>query len=175
MQNKWGHIASDASIQNAIISLKANGIEAQVVENGEEARKKVLELIPEGAEVMTMTSVTLESIGITQEINKEGSKYQSVKNKLNSLDKETQGKEMRYLGTAPEYAVGGVHAVTEDGKVLVASNSGSQLGAYAYGAQRVLWVIGAQKIVKNLDEAMKRLYEYTLPLESERVKKAYNR
>ncbi len=66
-----------------------------------------------------------------------------------------------------------MHAVTEDGKVLIASNSGSQLPAYAYGSGHVIWVVGAQKIVKNLDEGIKRIYEHSLPLESERARKAY--
>jgi hypothetical protein len=53
------------------------------------------------------------------------------------------------------------------------SNTGSQLPAYVYGADKVIFIVGTQKIVKNLDEAMKRVYEYVLPLESERAKKAY--
>lgn len=66
-----------------------------------------------------------------------------------------------------------MHAVTEDGKIVIASNTGSQLGAYAYGSQHVIWVVGAQKIVPNIDQAIKRIYDYVLPLESERAHKAY--
>ncbi|MEK7064726.1 MAG: LUD domain-containing protein [Patescibacteria group bacterium] len=58
-------------------------------------------------------------------------------------------------------------------QVVMASNSGSQLPAYAYGAGKVIWVVGVQKITANLDAALKRIYEYVLPLESERVKIAY--
>ncbi len=89
------------------------------------------------------------------------------------MDKSKQGKEMQMLGAAPEYAVGSVHAVTEDGKVLIASATGSQLPAYVYGSKKVIWVVGTQKIVKNTDDGIKRIYEHTLPLESERAKKAY--
>ena len=60
-----------------------------------------------------------------------------------------------------------------DGKVLIASNTGSQLPAYAYGASKVIWIVGTQKIVNDLEDGMKRIYEYTLPLESERAQKAY--
>jgi len=80
---------------------------------------------------------------------------------------------MQKLGAAPEYAVGSVHAVTEDGKVIIASNTGSQLPAYAYGSAHVIWVVGTQKIVANLEQGLKRIYEYVLPLESERLKKVY--
>jgi hypothetical protein len=64
--------------------------------------------------------------------------------------------------------------VTETGEALIASNTGSQLPAYAYGAEKIVWVIGAQKIVADREAAMKRIYEYVLPLEGERANKAYN-
>ncbi len=69
--------------------------------------------------------------------------------------------------------VGSVHAVTENGQVVVASNTGSQLPAYAYGSQNVIWVVGTQKIVSDLDAAFNRINEYVLPLEADRARKAY--
>ncbi len=169
---KWTKIPNQEIIDKTIGVLKSNGIDVLVAENGEEAKKKVLELVPKGAEVMTMTSRTLETIGVLPEINESGN-YDSVRNKLNSMKRDTQGREMQRLGAAPEWVMGSVHAVTQDGKVLIASNTGSQLPAYVYGSDHVIWVVGAQKIVKDLDEAWKRLYEHVLPLESERLKKVY--
>ncbi len=169
---KWGKLATDESISKAKEALSQNGFEVEVVETGKAAKEKVLELLPKGAEVMTMTSVTLEALGVLPEINESGN-YDSVRAKLNSMDRTTQGPEMQRLGAAPEWTVGSVHAVTEDGKVMVASNTGSQLGPYAYGSGHVIWVIGTQKIVEDLDSGFKRIYEYTLPLESERARKAY--
>lgn len=170
--NKWNKIPSKETIEKTAKALKTNGIESFIVENREEAKQKVLQLLPKGAEVMDMSSETLQETGIAKEIN-ESDNFDSVRNKLNSMNKETQGREMQRIGAAPEWAVGSAHAVTEDGKVLVASNTGSQLPAYTYGADHVIWVVGAQKIVKNLEVGIKRIYEYVLPLESKRVQKAY--
>lgn len=169
---KWDRLAPDASIKKTSEALGANGFEVVVVDSGKEAKDKVLEILPKGAEVMTMSSVTLETIGLTEKINESG-EYDSVNKKLSSMDRERQGREMQKLGATPEWSLGSVHAVTEDGKIMVASNTGSQLGAYAYAADHVIWVVGTQKIVKNLDEGFDRLYEYTLPLESDRMQKAY--
>lgn len=171
--NNWNTLTTDESIQKTIEALKANGINAMVVENGQEAKEKVLGLIPQGAEVMNMTSITLDTIGIAKEINESG-KYNSARNKLSKMDREAQGLEMQRIGAVMEYAVGSIHAVTEDGKVIIASNSGSQLPAYVYGASHVIWVVGTQKITKNVEEGTKRIYEYVLPLESKRANKAYN-
>ncbi|MBX4212449.1 lactate utilization protein [Candidatus Pacearchaeota archaeon] len=170
--DKWSNPADQNAVQATIQSLKKNGIEAEFVKNKEEAKKRALALIPHGAEVMTMTSVTLTEAGIEQEIDNSG-KYNSVRKKLSTMDRKTQSREMQKLGAAPEYAIGSVHAVAENGEIFVASNTGSQLPAYAYGADHVIFVVGTQKIVKDHDEAMKRLYQHTLPLESERAKKAY--
>lgn len=170
--DKWTKIPDQETINKTVEALKENGMNAIVVENGEEAKKKVLELVPKGTEVMTMSSVTVDSLEISKEINESGS-YDSVKNKLNSMNRETQQREMQKIGAAPYYAIGSVHAVTSDGKVLVASNTGSQLPAYAYASDHIIWIVGAQKIVKNLDEGMRRIYEYVLPLESKRLQKVY--
>jgi L-lactate utilization protein LutB len=160
------------TVEKTIAALQSNGITACFVESGEAAKQTVLALIPKGAEVMTMTSMTLQAVGLAQEFNDSG-QYDSVRNKLLSLNRETQGADMQKIGAAPVWAVGSVHAVTENGEVLIASNTGSQLAAYAYGAQHVIWVVGTQKIVKSREEALKRIYEYALPLENARAQNAY--
>jgi len=170
--NKWNEIPNEDIIEKTISALKLNGIDVIVVQNKEEAKDTVLSLIPENSEVMTMTSVTLDSMGINETINKSGN-YNSIKDKMYSMDRSTQKMEMKKIGSAHDFVIGSVHAITEDGKVVVVSNTGSQLPAYSYGAGKVIWVAGAQKIVLNLNEAMKRIEAYVLPLESERARKAY--
>jgi acyl-CoA hydrolase len=82
---------------------------------------------------------------------------------------------MRQLGASPDIVVGSVHAVTEEGQVLIASASGSQMAAYVYGASKVIWVVGTQKLVKNLEEGMQRIKEYSYPLEDARIREIYGR
>lgn len=170
--SKWNTIATDSSIEKTVASLKEHGINALVVSTKEDAKAKVAELIPQKSEVMTMTSRTLEETGIDALINTSG-QYDGVKPRLYALDRATQGKQMQQMGAASDYAIGSVHAVTEEGTVVIASNTGSQLAGYAYGSSNVIFVVGAQKVVPTLDDAMKRIYEYVLPLESERAHKAY--
>jgi hypothetical protein len=169
---KWDTLADMATVEKTMAALTANGITAYYVESGAEARKKFFELLPAGAEVMNNSSTTLLQLDIVDELLKLG-KYNSVRNQLMAMDRKAQGREMQKIGSAPEWSVGSVHAITEDGHVLIASASGSQLPGYAYGADHIIWIAGTQKIVKNLDEGNKRLYEYVLPLENIRAMKAY--
>jgi hypothetical protein len=170
---EFAKLADDEQIERTVKALEANGIHAVVAENGEEARRIFFELVPEGAEVFLGASVTLETLGIKDEIDKSG-RYDSIRPKMFAMDRATQGREIRKLGGTPDYAAGSVHAVTEDGQVLIASNTGSQLGPYASGAGKIVWVVGAQKLVKDLDEGMRRIYEYDLPLETEHMRQLYN-
>jgi len=168
----FSKLASDEQIERAAQALEANGIHTLVAENGEKAEKMVFDLLPEGAEVFTATSQTLEKLGILAGMEKLA-RYDSVRAKLLKMDDKTQHREMVKLGASPEYILGSVHAVTEDGRVLIASMSGSQLAPYAAAAANVIWVVGAQKIVKDLDEGMRRIEEYAFPLEDQRVLQAY--
>lgn len=169
----FSHKASQESVAQMIAALAKNQITAELVASSEAAKNRLLELVPEGAEVFTMTSVTLEATGVLPIFNESG-RYTSVRVKLLAMDRKTRNREMQRLGASPDYAVGSVHAaIASTGSLLIASNTGSQLPAYLGGAEKVIFVVGTQKIVPDLDTAMKRLYEYTLPLESERAKKAY--
>lgn len=169
---RFAELTSDESVERASRALAANGFTVFVVNTGREAHSKTLELIPEGAQVMTMTSVTLDSIGLSAVLDESG-KYDAIRPKLMKLDWKTQADEMRRLAAAPDVVIGSIHAVTEDGHVMIASNTGSQLAAYAYTGGKVIWVVGTQKIVQNDAEAFRRIDEYALPLEDERAQKAY--
>lgn len=169
---RWTTLPSDEVLQKTIAALKENGVEALLAESLDDAKARALALIPEGSEVMTMTSVTLHKLGVDAVLNGSG-RYEPVRDKLYSMDRATQDVAMRKLGAAPEYVIGSVHGVTEQGQLVIASNTGSQLPAESYGSAHVIFVVGVQKIVASLDDAMKRVYEHSLPLEAERAKKAY--
>ena len=170
---EYDTVKDDASLNRAAEALTANGFNVRIVANGEEAKQAALELLPKGEEVMSVTSRTLDQIGLTPAINESGD-YDAVRPKLNALMGDPSKKEeQRKLGTAPTHVVGSVHALTEDGRVLIASNTGSQLPAYLYGAGHVVWVVGGQKITKDMDDALLRLEQHVVPLENERSKQAY--
>ncbi|MGA8709884.1 MAG: LUD domain-containing protein [Thermoplasmata archaeon] len=164
--------ATHEQLERAAARLEEHGIHALVVPNRAEALRTVLSLIPEHSEVLTSTSETLAQVGLVKELEESG-RYESVRKRLMALDRKTQEREMRQIGEAPPYSVGSVHAVTEEGDLLIASATGSQLGPYAYGAGKVIWVVGAQKVVPTLVDGLKRLREYSYPMEDARALKAY--
>ncbi len=165
-------LAEEKQLQKTIKSLEKNGVKVYIVANKEEAKKTALSLIPDGSDVMDNTSMTLEETGIKDAIY-ESKKYNAIHKQTLSMDRESEGRRIKELRSAPQIAIGSFHAVTEEGQIMIASNSGSQLPSYAYGSDSVIFVAGTQKIVTDLDDGMKRIYEHSLPLESERARKAY--
>lgn len=169
---EFARLASTDQIERTAKALEAHGIQTIVVESNEEAKRSFFELVPEGSEVFLGASVTLETLGITDEVDRSG-RYDAIRPKTFAMDRATQDREIRKLRGAPDYAAGSVHAVTEDGQVLIASKTGSQLGPYASGAGKVIWVVGAQKLVRDLNEGMRRIREYCYPLEEVHMQQLY--
>jgi L-lactate utilization protein LutC len=169
---RFGHLATEEQVQRTVAALGQNGMSAVVVDRRDEAVRAVLDLIPDGAEVLDASSQTLVALGLTEAIA-QASRFHSVRPEMMRLHQEEKADAMRKLGAAPDVIVGSVHALTEKGQAVIASASGSQLGPYVSGAGKVIWVVGTQKIVPDLDSAFERVQEYTLPRESERAQKVY--
>jgi hypothetical protein len=169
---RFGTLADDGRVKRTMAALEANGIAALRAADADEAKRLVLDLIPDGAEVHSGASQSLEMSGILVEIETSG-RYQPLRPQIWSMDRATQANDIRRLSAAPDVMLGSVHAVTETGSLLAASMSGSQLGPYASGAGRVILLVGTQKIVSDLEEGLRRIDEYAFPLEDARAQAAY--
>jgi hypothetical protein len=169
---EFARLAAKERLKTVVAALTRNGIRTLVVDTGDEARQRVLDMLPDGAEVFTSTSTTLDMIGLRTAID-EAPRFEALHPRLLKMDRKTEAREIRKLRAGPDFIVGSVHAITEDGQLLVASASGSQLGPYAWSAGAVIWIAGTQKLVADLDEGMRRIEEYCYPLENQRSQRVY--
>lgn len=165
-------LADKTTVEEVIKNLKPRGIDAFFVQTGDQAKEKVKEIIPQGARVLASASVTLETTGIKDEIDESGN-FVSVRKEYMGLDHQKDADKIRILRSTPDFIIASIHAITEQGEILIASNTGSQLAGDVAGAKKVIWVVGTQKIVKNLDEGFKRIYDYVLELENEHMQSLY--
>jgi L-lactate utilization protein LutC len=158
-------------LERAAAALTANGFTVEILDDAAAARTRVGNLIPAGAAVFTAASETLRLSGIEADLNT--GPYRALRPRLLAMDRVTEADEIRRLAASPDVVVGSVAALTETGTLVVASASGSQLPAYAGGAAHAIWVIGAQKVVPDLNTALRRVEEHALPLETVRAQAAY--
>jgi len=163
--------ASETVLEALAARLRERNFEVLIVDDGDAVREAVLERIPAGASVHSGKSKTLEDAGIFSALM-EGEEYDFIRKRTSKLDRATQRDEMRKLGSAPDVMLGSAHAVTEAGQIVITSASGSQIGPIASGAGRLILVIGAQKIVPDLEAAFRRIRDHVFPYEDARLREA---
>jgi acyl-CoA hydrolase len=187
--DRFTTLPDEAALNATMVALQEHGFSVEVAGDLDAACQAVLARIPEGSSVMTNASVTLTETGLVDAINDAsvtltetglvdaindgGGRWESARNKMFALDFATQSQQMKAIGGQPDYALGSVHAITRDGTLVIASASGSQLASYAWGADKVIFVVGAQKLVRSLEAAHQRIYQHSLPLEDARAQAAY--
>jgi LUD domain len=103
-------------------------------------------------------------------LSEENHPWVNLKGQIVAEQDPKKKTELRRQATFADYFIGSVHAVTETGHLVAGSASGSQLAAYAYGGDNLILAVGAQKITANLDGALRRLREHSVPLEDARMK-----
>lgn len=159
------------NIEQTMEALKERNFEPVFVKTKEEALETVKSLIPQGASVMNGASETLREIGYIDLLRSEQHGWNNLHAAIVAETDETKKKGLRNGALFADYYLGSVHALTENGELVIASNSGSQLPHLAFTSPNIILVVGTQKIVASLDTAMKRIAEHVVPLEDARMKK----
>ncbi len=167
---EFTRLAPDEQVVRTVRALEANGIRALVVESAAQARELVRSLVPAGASVYDPPSRTAQQIGLAVDLETDPN-FSRVRDRLAGI--APKSAEYRRLVAAPDVVIGSVHAITEQGQVMLASATGSQLASAGFAAGTVIWVVGIQKIVATLDEGFRRIREYCYPLEDARTRRVY--
>mgnify|MGYP001581574099 CR=1 FL=1 len=163
-------LASIESITRTIAGLHARGMEGISVNTRAEALLKIKELIPAGASVMNGSSWTLEEIGFIDYLKAGTHGWNNLHEAILAEKDPAKQAVLRKQSVLSDYYLGSAHAVAETGELVIASNSGSQLPHLVFTSPNLILVVGAQKITPDLEMAVKRVREHTLPLEDARMK-----
>ena len=170
---KFDELADEQRIKKTVEGLKKRNITPFVVNTGKEAHDKVVELIPKGLSVMNGSSRTLEQIGFIEHLKSGDHGWDNEHETILTEKDPTKQAELRKQALLADYYLGSVHALTEEGEFIVASNTGSQLPHIVFSSENLIFVVGTQKIVASLNEALERLEKYVVPLEDENMKQKY--
>lgn len=165
----YNDIPDAARVANTTSALAANGFEVHVMQTGAEALAWIKETIPAGASVFTGASQTLQAIGLIDVLKNEHTWDSRNAAILAETDPVQQGR-LRKEATMADWYLGSVHAFTEQGELVIASASGSQMPSIVYNSDNVVFVVSTKKITTDLSDAIKRLREHVYPLEDARMK-----
>jgi hypothetical protein len=168
VDESFATVRDDEALSRAAKGLRERGYTTHVVATVADARVLVRDLLPRDKAIFTANSETLRHSGLLADID-DGEEFVSVRARLADVDPKDVRTQIT-MGATPDVVVGSVHAVTEDGIMVVASASGSQFAPYASGAEKAIWVVGGQKVVPDLDTAFRRVRTYTFPREHDRLR-----
>lgn len=169
----YNTLATTSSVEKTIAALKANNFDAVFLNSSAEALEKIKTLIPQGASVMNGSSTTLKQIGFIEYLKDGSHGWKNLHAEILAEKDEAKQAEMRKHSVVSDYYLGSAHVVTEDGQLVFASNTGSQLPHLAFTSPNIILVVSTKKIVPNLTEAWKRIDDHILALEDARMKEVY--
>ena len=165
-------LPENSRVLKTIEALRERGIKAERVESRAAALARLQELIPAGVTLYTGASITLGQIGFDELLKSGNHPWRNLKGEALAEKDMARQMALRRQGALADYYLGSVHAIAETGEIVVASATGSQIAAYAYTGQNIIWVAGAQKIVPSLEDALRRVREHSLPTEDQNMKNA---
>jgi hypothetical protein len=166
-------LATTDILKNAEQGLAARGFTSESVANGAEALERIKTLIPAGASVMNGASRTLEQIGFIDYLKVGAHNWNNLHAGIVAEKDPAKQSALRKQATLSDYYLGSVHAVTEEGEIVVVSNTGSQMPHLVFTSPNLILVVGTQKIVLTLSAAFERVENHVLPLENENMKQKY--
>lgn len=156
----------DARIKRTMENLEESNISAYKVENEQEALEKIKELIPEGSTVGIGGSMTLFEIGAIN-LLREGN-YQLLDRYKEGLTAQEMKQVFRDSFSADAYLTSS-NAITENGEIYNVDGNGNRVAAILYGPDKVIVVVGINKLVRDLDQAILRVEEVAAPANNKRL------
>ncbi len=169
----WSRIPDEKAIMEAVSAIESHGIRVIRVDTGDQALAAITRLIPPGAEVMHGSSTTLIEIGYEDLILSGKSGWNDIHKAITAENDDGKRAELRRKSVTSEYFLSSANAIAKTGEILACDMSGSRTGAWPFAAGHLILVVGVNKIMPTLEDAMKRIREYAYPLEDARAQHAY--
>ena len=156
---------SREQVLEAVGKLRGNGFDAFLLEDGRAALDKILEMVPAQFTVGVANSVTVRQIGVLEALKHRGNIVIDPISQAYGIvdfDEETfMETYRRTLGT--DVFISGTNAITEDGKLVNIDGVGNRVAGIIWGSKKSIVIVGRNKIVKNVDEAIYRIKNTITP------------
>jgi L-lactate utilization protein LutB len=170
---KWNTLPAKELVEKTVQEIGKRGIKVIVAGDGAEALSLLKKLIPPGSEVMNGSSTTLIEIGYEELIATNPSGWDLVHQRITAENEAKLRAELRRKSVAADYFISGANAIAGTGEILGCDASGSRVGAWPFAAGHLILVVGINKIVPTLEDALDRIRSYAFRLENARARRAY--
>ena len=140
---------NDLLAEQIIKGLESRNMTGYYAKSKEEALKMALDLIPEGSRVAKGGSMSVVEIGLEDAVKNGNYEYcdrAAMKDK----------REAELFAYSADVYLGSVNAITEDGVLVNIDGNSNRVSAYAYGPEKLVLIVGLNKVASDADAAMKR-------------------
>lgn len=156
-------------ILRTIESLRENNINGYLVSSKEDIIKKIEEIVSPNSTVSCGGSMSLYESGVMEHLK--SGRYNFLDRYEEGLTKEEVKDIFRKTFFCDAYFVS-TNAITENGEIYNVDGNGNRVAAMLFGPDKVIIISGVNKIVKTLDDAIKRNKEISAPTNAKRLNKA---
>ncbi len=146
-------------------SFKIRNIEVEYFKTLNEVKENILNIIDKECTVGIGHSVTLQKMNITDSLIERGN---IVYDKELGKTKD-EIKLLKKKSLITDWYITGSNAVTIDGRIINMDHSGNRVAAITFGPDKVIVVVGKNKIVENVEEGIKRVKNIACPLNAKRA------
>ena len=169
----WNTLPSDDVVEQTVKAIEGRGIRVTLAGSAKDAMAVIKKVIPAGAEVMNGSSTTLIEIGYEDYISGNESGWNLTHKVITAENDDKKRAELRRKAVAADYFISSANAIARTGEIVACDATGSRVGAWPFAAGHLVLIVGINKIVPTLADALERVREYAYPLENVRAKKAY--
>ena len=155
----------DDRIQRLISNLELRNIDAFFIESFDEASNKILKMIPDDCTVGVGHSITVQDSGIVRKLIERGN---TVFDKTMAMNKE-ESKQIKKKALTADWYITGTNAISLQGHIVNIDHSGNRVAAMVFGPDNVVIVVGINKIVDSLSEAIHRTRNVASPMNAKRA------
>lgn len=155
----------DSRIKSLISNLKSRNIDAFFLESFDEINEELLKIIPDNCTIGVGHSITVQNSGIIKRLIERGN---IVFDKTTAIDKE-ESKKIKKMALTSDWYITGTNAISLEGHIVNIDHSGNRVAAMIYGPDNVVIIVGVNKIVDSLSDAISRVRNIASPLNAKRA------
>lgn len=166
--NSFALWSNEMKINRTIEALKKNNMNGYYAKNRDEVIELIKDIVSEGSKVAVGGSETLSELGILEHLR--SGRYDFLDRYKEGLTREEVTNIFKQSFLADAY-LSSCNAITENGELYNVDGNGNRVAAMLYGPDKVIVICGINKIVKDVDEAIKRNREISAPMNAKRLNK----
>jgi L-lactate utilization protein LutB len=156
---------NDEKLKKLVVNFKQRNIEVNCFESLKDVKSYILDIVPVKSTIGIGHSATLQKMNITNLLLERGNVVYDKEFAKN----HDESRELKRKALTTDWYITGSNAISVDGRIVNVDHTGNRVAAITYGPDKVIIVVGKNKVVDTVDEAIKRVKSVACPINAKRA------